>query len=96
LEFRNCQRRAYIGYIKFGYIKFQYKENAMTTATTNFSQARNINIASRGVPTKQAGLSLADLLDVVQKALAMARSLPQTGSVSARQVEQLRAMAASM
>ena len=78
--------------------------NTMTTATMNQSQAafvntasRNVaNTASRNVARKQPGLSLAAMFDVVQKTLMMARSVPQTGRVSAKQVEKMRAMAAAI
>ena len=68
----------------------------MTTATMNQSQAAFVNTASRNVAKSQPGLSLADLFDVVQKTLMMARSVPQSGRVSARQVEKMRAMAAAI
>ncbi|MET0962911.1 MAG: hypothetical protein ABWY05_08850 [Noviherbaspirillum sp.] len=79
-----------------GYIKFQLKENAMTTATMSHSQAAFVNTAPRNVAKRQPALSLAEMFSVVQNALTMARSIPQTGRVSAKQVEKMRAMAAAL
>lgn len=68
----------------------------MTTATMNQYQPAFVNTASRNVARKQPGLSLAELFDVVQKTLTMARSVPQSGRVSAKQVEKMRAMATAL
>ena len=65
----------------------------MSTATMNFSQADTVNTASRNVARSQSRLSLAALFSVVSSTLAMARAVPQTGRVSAKQVEQMRALA---
>jgi hypothetical protein len=91
LKFGNRGGEAYIDYTKF-----HLKENAMTTATMNQSQAAFVNTASRNVARKQPSLSLAELFDVVQQTLMMARSVPQSGRVSARQVEKMRALAAAL
>ena len=68
----------------------------MTTATMNQSRSTFVNTASRNVAKSAPSLSLADLFDVVQKTLMMARSVPQTGRVSAKQIEKMRAMAAAI
>lgn len=65
----------------------------MTTATMNFSQAGTVNNASRNVARSQ---SLAALFSVVSSTLAMARAVPQTGRVRAKQVEQMRALATAI
>lgn len=68
----------------------------MSTATMHLSQAATIHAASRNVAARPRGLALADLLNVIRSTLAMAHSIPDSGRVSARQVEQMRAVAAAI
>jgi hypothetical protein len=68
----------------------------MTTSTKTHSQAAAFTTVSRNVAKSQPRLSLAEFFDVVQKTLTMARSVPRTGRISAKQVEQLRVMAATI
>jgi hypothetical protein len=68
----------------------------MTTATMNFSHAGTVATASRNVAKNQSRLSLAELFNVVSSTLAMARAVPKTGHVSAKQVAQMRALASAI
>lgn len=53
-------------------------------ASARFSNAQSV---------RSSGLSLRGFLDVLSKALAMNRAIPELGSISARQMEKLKAIA---
>lgn len=58
-----------------------------TLASARFSNAQ---------PVRSSGLSLRGFLDVLSKALAMHRAIPELGGLNARQMEKLKAIASTI
>ena len=68
----------------------------MTTATLARSGAATVTAPARKIAKKESAFSMRDLFDVLSQSLMMARSLPDTGRVSAKDVDKVRAMAESL
>lgn len=68
----------------------------MTTSTMTFSGAAAPQVVSGQTADRQPALSLRGWINVFSGALAMARVVPSTGRVSAREFEQVRALAQSL
>jgi len=68
----------------------------MTTATIAHSGAAAVKAPARKTAKARSAFSLRDFFDVFSQSLMMARALPDTGRVSAKDVEKLRSMAESL
>ena len=67
----------------------------MTSSMMTYSGAAIPSIFAKDGAARP-GLTLRDWLGIVAGALAMASSVPSTGRISSRQVDRLRAVAASL
>ena len=67
----------------------------MTSSMMTYSGAAIPSFFARQ-EASHPGLSLRDWLSIAAGALAMASSVPSTGRISSKQVDRLRAVAASM
>lgn len=68
----------------------------MTIATIAASSTATIATPSRTVEKRRAAFSLRDFFNVLAKSFMMARVIPNTGRVNAKQVAKVRSMMDSL
>lgn len=67
----------------------------MTTSTLSYPRAAAV-IAASGRIARRSPLSLSDWLDVLAKSLAMVRAVPDSGRITAKHMEKVRAISATI
>lgn len=64
----------------------------MTTATLTRPRIAAISAPSSGIAKRSSAFSLSVWLDVLAKSLAMVRAVPDSGPITAKQMEKVRAI----
>lgn len=68
----------------------------MTTSTLSYPRAAAVIAASERIAKRSPPLLLSDWLDVLAKSLAMVRAVPDSGHITAKHMEKVRAISVTI